>query len=181
MQVLLVVPRVFRASRVVSGLAAVCARGRRPARSPSAPRASLGASSRSPARPRHRPRAPQPGPPVPPAPSTPVTPVADMRLGASTRYPARPRHPPAPQPSLNESFRPCARSHQHHEQAHQSLRCPPRQALTPLTPAPTTNFARNSPSTLSNFEFRTLELQRFQSSLKLLPIELRASFLEGRP
>ena len=44
------------------GRAALCARGRRPAREPSAPRASLGASSRSPARPRHRPRAPQPGP-----------------------------------------------------------------------------------------------------------------------
>ena len=43
------------------GRAAWCARGRRPARSPSAPRASLGASSRSPARPRHRPRAPLPG------------------------------------------------------------------------------------------------------------------------
>ena len=42
--------------------AARCARGRRPARSPSAPRASLGASARSPARPRHRPRAPQPDP-----------------------------------------------------------------------------------------------------------------------
>ena len=68
------------------GRAARCARGRRPARSPSAPRASLGASARSPARPpppptgtaagpatahrhrsrpRHRPRAPQPAPPPP--------------------------------------------------------------------------------------------------------------------
>ena len=47
------------------GRAAWCARGRRPAREPSALRASLGASSRSPARPRHRPRAPQPGPPDP--------------------------------------------------------------------------------------------------------------------
>ena len=47
---------------VLSGRAAGCARGRRPAREPSAPRASLGASPRSPARPRHRPRAPQPGP-----------------------------------------------------------------------------------------------------------------------
>ena len=55
--------------------AAWCARGRRPAREPSAPRASLGASARSPARPRHRPRAPQPGPPFPPAPSTPVEPA----------------------------------------------------------------------------------------------------------
>ena len=44
------------------GRAAWCARGRRPARSPSAPRASLGASSRSPARPCRRPRALQPGP-----------------------------------------------------------------------------------------------------------------------
>ena len=35
------------------GRAAWCARGRRPARSPSAPRASLGASPRSPARPSH--------------------------------------------------------------------------------------------------------------------------------
>ena len=58
----------------LSGWAALCARGRWPARSPSALRASLGASPRSPARPRHRPRAPQPGPPVPPAPSTPVVP-----------------------------------------------------------------------------------------------------------
>ena len=47
------------------GRAAWCARGRRPAREPSALRASLGASSRSPARPRRRPRAPQPGPPAP--------------------------------------------------------------------------------------------------------------------
>ena len=39
-----------------------CARGRRPARSPSALRASLGASSRSPARPCRRPRTSQPGP-----------------------------------------------------------------------------------------------------------------------
>ena len=38
----------------------VGARGRRPARSPSAPRASLGASSRSPARPCRRPQAPEP-------------------------------------------------------------------------------------------------------------------------
>ena len=51
------------------GRAALCARGRQPAREPSAPRASLGASSRSPARPRHRPRAPQPGPPSPPVPT----------------------------------------------------------------------------------------------------------------
>ena len=50
------------------------------------------------------------------------------------------------------------------------------QALAALIPAPTPNFARNSPTTISNFEFRSLELQRFQPLLKLLPIELHASF-----
>ena len=56
-------PRGFRApSGVLLGRAAWCARGRWPAREPSAPRASLGASPRSPARPRHRPPAPRPGP-----------------------------------------------------------------------------------------------------------------------
>ena len=53
-------------------------------------------------------------------------------------------------------------------------------ALTPLTPVPTPNFARNSPTTTSNIEFRSLELQRFQPLLKLLPIELHASFWRQR-
>ena len=73
---LLVVLLVFRAPSgpaALMGRAALCARGRRPAREPSAPRASLGASSRSPARPRRRPPAPRPGPPGPPVPSTPAT------------------------------------------------------------------------------------------------------------
>ena len=61
------------------------------------------------------------------------------------------------------------------------LRALARQALAPLTPAPTPNFARNSPTTLSNFEFQSLELQRFQTLLKLLPIELHASFLVTSP
>ena len=52
-----------RCSRAPSGRVAVYARGRRPARSPSAPRASLGASSRSPARTCRRPRTPRPCPP----------------------------------------------------------------------------------------------------------------------
>ena len=59
---------------VLLGRAAVCAGGRRPARSPSAPRAALGASSRSPARPCRRPPARRSGPPAPPAPSTPAGP-----------------------------------------------------------------------------------------------------------
>ena len=39
------------------------------------------------------------------------------------------------------------------------------------------NFARNSPATLSYIEFRSLELQRFLTMLKLCSIELRATFL----
>ena len=42
------------------------------------------------------------------------------------------------------------------------------------------NFACNSPTTLSNYEFTTLELQRFQTLLKLHSIELHATFLGGR-
>jgi len=45
----------------------------------------------------------------------------------------------------------------------------------------TPNFARNSPVTLSNSEFRSLELQRFRTLLKLRPIELRATFLGVLP
>ena len=48
----------------------------------------------------------------------------------------------------------------------------PGQALPPTL----TNFARNSPATVSNLECASLELQRFQRLLKLLSIELRASF-----
>ena len=40
----------------------------------------------------------------------------------------------------------------------------------------TSNFACNSPEALSNHELTTLELQRFQILLKLLPIELHARF-----
>ena len=74
-------------------------------------------------------------------------------LGASSRSPARPPH----------------------------LRTLARPALAPLIPAPTPNFACNSPMTASSFEFRSLELQRFQTLLKLLPIELHATFVEDRP
>ena len=92
------VPGAGRA--VLLGRAALCARGRRPAREPSAPRASLGASPRSPARPRHRPRAPQPGPSRPSgALHTGGTWCVDVWLGASARCPGRPRRRPrAPQP-----------------------------------------------------------------------------------
>ena len=142
MQVLLVVPRVFRAPEGPAAREArrphfVRRRASKPARALRSLRRpphqwgrvavrQLYASSRSPARPRHRPRAPQPGPPVPPAPSTPVGPVVLMRIH--------------------------------------------------IIAEPTRNFARNSPTSLSNSEIRSLELQRFPTLLKLLLIELRATF-----
>jgi len=41
------------------------------------------------------------------------------------------------------------------------------------------NFARNSPATISNIEFRSLELQRFGALLNVHPIELRAKLRYG--
>ena len=58
---------------------------------------------------------------------------------------------------------------------------PHAQPLTSLIPEPTRNFACNSPDTTSNLEFRSLELQRFQTLLKLLPIELHAAFRGQTP
>ena len=51
--------------------------------------------------------------------------------------------------------------------------------VTSHIPEPTANFACNSPTILSSFEIRLLELRRFQTLLKLYPIELRASLLGG--
>ena len=52
----------------------------------------------------------------------------------------------------------------------------PHPAITHNIPAPTPNFACNSPTTVSNLESTTSELQRFQTLLKLHPIELHATF-----
>ena len=83
-------------------------------------------------------------------------------LGASPRSPARPRHRPrAPQPG------PTARV------SCSALACGMAEAMP--------NFARNSPATISNIEFRSLELQRFLTLLKLCSIELRATFLGAWP
>ena len=62
-----------------------------------------------------------------------------------------------------------AATHRHRDQA-------PHPAITHTIPAPTPNFACNSPTTVSNLESTTLELQRFQTLLKLHPIELHATF-----
>ena len=51
--------------------------------------------------------------------------------------------------------------------------------VTSHVPEPTPNFACNSPESILRFELWALELQRFQASLKLHPIELHASFLRG--
>ena len=53
------------------------------------------------------------------------------------------------------------------------------RVVTSHIPEPTPNFACNSPTILSNIEIRSLELRRFQTLLKLYPIELRASLLGG--
>ena len=76
--------------------------------------------------------------------------------------PARPRHRPrAPQPG------PTARV------SCSALACGMAEAMP--------NFARNSPATISNLEFKSLELQRFLTLLTLHPIELRATFLGAWP
>ena len=76
--------------------------------------------------------------------------VAGVWLGASSRSPARP----------------CCQSHF----------IPGRRTLIAES---TINFACNSPTTLSNHEFRLLVFQRFQTMLKLLPIELHATLGDG--
>ena len=114
-----------------------------------------------------------------------------------TSFGAAPRSPPVPSgPSsaLHTSDAYCAHvlswPHRHPRAPQPGPPIPPAPS-TPVGPVvlmrihiiaePTPNFARNSPTTASSFEFRPLELQRFQTSLKLHSIELRATFLEGRP
>ena len=52
---------------------------------------------------------------------------------------------------------------------------PHRRVLVSLTPELTTNFACNSPATISNHEFVALEFQRFLGLLKVCSIELHAT------
>ena len=88
------------------------------------------------------------------------------RSGRSRGPPWPCRHPPAPRPG-------------------------PPAPSTPVGPVvlmrihiiaePTPNFACNSPTTLSNPEIRSLELQRFLTLLKHHLIELHATFLRQAP
>lgn len=57
-----------------------------------------------------------------------------------------------------------------------SARPPGPQRLSLLIAELATNFACNSPVTISNLEFTALELQRFRALLNLRPIELHATF-----
>ena len=101
--------------------------------------------------------------------------IADVWLGASSRSPARPRRPWASQPgppvtagALHASGAFVA------DVAGASACCSARTRR--LEACQILSFACNSPETLSNHELTTLELQRFQILLKLLPIELHARF-----
>ena len=53
--------------------------------------------------------------------------------------------------------------------------------LASLIAESTTNFACNSPLTISNIEFISLELQRFHTLLKVYTIELHAELMEPGP
>ena len=111
-----------------------------------------------------------------------------------TSFGAAPRSPPVPSgPSsaLHTSDAYCAHvlswPHRHPRAPQPGPPIPPAPS-TPVGPVvlmrihiiaePTPNFARNSPTTASSFEFRPLELQRFHGLLKLHPIELRAKLWE---
>ena len=92
--------------------------------------------------------------------------------GASFRSPARPRHrPPVPRPGPPVPPAPSTPAAFALRGVAWRVVSKPGQA-----PPPPSNFARNSPATLSNIEFRSLGLQRFRTLLKLCPIELRARF-----
>ena len=112
------------------------------------------------------------------------------RLGVLTSFGAAPRSPPVPSgPSgalhtcgagslFGSSTRRLvvrpglATARWHRSQAPQAL----HPALAHIAAGRTRNVACNSPATCSSHEIITLELQRFQTLLKLHPIELHAFF-----
>ena len=192
--VLLVAPLVFRALRcdALWGPAAVCAGGRRPAREIATrePAARSG-RSRGPPWPCRHPPAPRPGPAtahghrsqaLPPPTGTEAVPS-----GPSGAAPRSPPVPSGPSGALHTCgagslfgsstrrlvVRPgLATARWHRSQAPQAL----HPALAHIAAGRTRNVACNSPATCSSHEIITLELQRFQTLLKLHPIELHAFF-----
>ena len=133
-----------RLRRCLRCRAAWCARGRRPAREPSALRA-FGSARRLEARPGpaaahgHRSQAPW------------TLRRHPHQWGlVAVNSPARPcRRPQVPQPGPLES-----------QLSHTPTPEASHPALAALIAESAPNFARNSPTTLSNFEYRSLELQR---------------------
>ena len=133
----------------------------------------------------------RPSPPAPPAPSKPVEPARCACPWPCLAGPARCTCRWAAARPRDRHTRACGSESSFSRPA---LALPPptgtatrphaqasHPAITHVIPAPTTNSACNSPTTISNLEFRSLELQRFQTLLKLLPIELRATFLGAGP
>ena len=107
----------------------------------------------------------KPGQAPPPPTSTAAGPSGALHTGGdcgAVNSPARPRRSQrAPQPG------PAATA---------QVSCPD---LTCRIAETAPNFARNSPATISNIEFRSLELQRFGALLNVHPIELRAKLRCG--
>ena len=109
------------------------------------------------------------------------SPHASLRLGV-VDLEARPCPPVPPAPSTPASLcrwrvAGCVVS----KPGQAVLPVPLHTGASTLIGEPTINFAGNSLTALSNHEFRLLEFQRFQTLLKLLLIELHATFLGPGP
>ena len=139
------------------GRATWCARGRRPAREPSALRAALGASSRSPARPR-RPRGGLQSAGAGNDPARPRRPRGGLQSAGAGHDPAGPRRPRGGLQSGGAGHDPAG----------------PRR---PRDDRLLNNVARNSRASISNTEIASLELQRFEHILKTDRCKLRATFV----
>ena len=149
----------------------MCAGGRRPARSPSALRVVACCPDRSPAAAR------------------PARPLAVRAASFARRVGSKPgqapqasRRPPigrgvcvlpgqAPPPPTGTAAGPFGALHTGGAVSRPDLTC----RIAETVP----NFARNSPATISNIEFVSLELQRFVALLNVHPIELRAKLRYG--
>ena len=102
------------------------------------------------------------------APEGPAAREARASLRSAPRLEARPCPPVPPAPSTPVGpERVCSKPGQVPQAS-------PRPLLTSLLSSP--NVACNSPATLSNHEFTTLESQRFQTFSKCRPIQLHAIF-----
>ena len=167
---MLVAPLVFRAPSgpAVGPGCLVCPWAAARPRAVRAASLRLGASTRCPARPRRRPRAPQPGPP------------ALRRLHTSDAWCAT-----CCLARWCDSRPGPAAAHGHRSPAlRPSCASTPAVRLVLLCVAPSclllSNFARNSPVTISVFELASLELERFWAVFKSDRGKLRADLVLPR-